>query len=122
MTVDLCAAPECSKATKAECKTLEGMLRDLDAPVGALVIMDRGIATKDNIAWLVAHKYRYLVVNRSSARQFDENQSVSIENAGGETIRIQKVVSADQKEVFLYCHSEGREKKETGIVNPIFLC
>lgn len=101
----------------AECKTLEGMLRDLDAPVGALVIMDRGIATKDNIAWLVAHKYRYLVVNRSLARQFDENQSVSIENAGGETIRIQKVVSADQKEVFLYCHSEGREKKETGIVN-----
>ncbi|MFA7242069.1 MAG: IS1634 family transposase [Sulfuricellaceae bacterium] len=101
----------------AECTTLEGMLCALDAPVGALVIMDRGIATKANIAWLVANKYRYLVVNRSTVRQFDESQSVSIENAGGETIRIQKVVSEDQKEVFLYCHSEGREKKETGIVD-----
>ena len=100
----------------AECKTLEGMLRGLDAPVGALVIMDRGIATEANIAWLVEHQYRYLVVSRSFARQFDVTQSVSIENAGGETIRLQKESSEDGKEVRLYCHSEGRERKETGIV------
>lgn len=99
-----------------ECKTLEGMLRDLGAPVGALVIMDRGIATEANIAWLVEHQYRYLVVSRSFARQFDASQSVSIENATGETIRLQKESSEDGKEVRLYCHSEGREKKETGIV------
>lgn len=99
-----------------ECRTLEGMLRDLGAPVGALVIMDRGIATEDNIAWLVEHKFRYLVVSRTFARQFDATQSVSIENAGGETIRLQKESSEDGKEVRLYCHSEGREKKETAIV------
>jgi len=27
-----------------ECRTLEGMLKDLDAPDGALIVMDRGIA------------------------------------------------------------------------------
>jgi len=100
----------------AECKTLEGMLRDLDAPVGALVIMDRGIATQANIDWLVEHQYRYLVVGRSFVRQFDASQSVDIENAGGETIRLQKESSEDGKEVRLYCHSEGRERKETAIV------
>ncbi len=100
----------------AECKTLEGMLRGLDAPIGALVIMDRGIATEANIVWLVGHKYRYLVVSRSFVRQFDVTQSASIENAGGETIRLQKESSEGGKEVRLYCHSEGRERKETGIV------
>lgn len=100
----------------AECKTLEGMLRDLGTPVGALVVMDRGIATEANIAWLVEHQYRYLVVSRSFVRQFDMAKSVSIENAGGETIRLQKEGSEDGKEVRLYCHSEGRERKETGIV------
>lgn len=100
----------------AECRTLEAMLRDLGAPHGALVIMDRGISTEANIAWLVEHGYRYLVVGRSSARQFDESRSVSIENASGETVRLQKESRDDGKEVRLYCHSEGREKKESGIV------
>jgi hypothetical protein len=41
-----------------------GMLTGLDAPAGALVIMDAGIATEANVAWLVEHGYRYLVVRR----------------------------------------------------------
>jgi hypothetical protein len=45
----------------SEAGTMEGMLKMLDAPMGAMVIMDRGIATETNIAWLVEHKYRYLV-------------------------------------------------------------
>ena len=38
--------------------TLETMLAGLGALPGALVIMDAGIATEDNLAWLVAHGYR----------------------------------------------------------------
>lgn len=34
--------------------TLEAMLQGLGAPSGALVVMDRGIATAENIAWLRA--------------------------------------------------------------------
>uniref|UniRef100_UPI003450870F IS1634 family transposase n=1 Tax=Ferrovum sp. TaxID=2609467 RepID=UPI003450870F len=45
----------------AECSTLEGMLEGLDAPQGALVIMDRGIATEANVGWLVEHGYRYQI-------------------------------------------------------------
>jgi hypothetical protein len=48
----------------SEAGTLAGMLTGLDAPAGALVIMDAGIATEANIAWLVEHGYRYLVVRR----------------------------------------------------------
>ncbi|MFA7061784.1 MAG: hypothetical protein WC156_13325 [Pedobacter sp.] len=46
----------------------------MNAPAEAVVIMDRGIATEANIAWLVAQHYRYLVVNREQSRQFDDNQ------------------------------------------------
>jgi len=100
----------------SEATTLEGMLTGLNAPAEAVVIMDRGIATEANIAWLVAHHYRYLVVNRELSRQFDDNQPVvTTKTASDETIRMQRVLSEDGKEVRLYCHSEKRAEKEDGI-------
>lgn len=96
--------------------TLEGMLTGLQAPSGALVIMDAGIAKQANLDWLVEHGYRYLVVRRGGARQFDDAKAVSIETAGGAKLRLHKQLSADGKEVQLYCHSEGRQAKETAMV------
>jgi transposase len=91
------------------------MLKGLQAPPGALVILDRGIATQANLAWLVQQGYRYLVAARDGARQFDPVQAVEIASASGDAIRIQKVVSEDGQQVRLYCHSPGREQKETAI-------
>ena len=99
----------------SEATTLAGMLTGLGAPPGALVIMDAGIATEANLAWLIEQGYRYLVVRRGGARQFDEAQAVAIETAGGERLRVQKVLSEDGKEVRLYCHSPAREAKETAM-------
>jgi transposase len=103
----------------AECATLEGMLRDLNAPQGALVIMDRGIATEANIAWLVLHRYRYLVVSRGGVRQFEEARSICIETASGDPLRIQREIREDGGEIRLYCHSPGREQKERGMVGRL---
>lgn len=99
----------------AESTTLEGMLKGLEAPSGALVVMDRGVATEDNLTWLRNQGYRYLVVSRKQNRQFQSEEAVSIETASNELVHIQKVVSADGQEVQLYCHSERRQKKEEGI-------
>jgi transposase len=95
--------------------TLEDMLKGLAAPTGALVILDRGIATEANIVWLRQNKYRYLVVSRERARQFDPDQATDTLTASHETIRLQRVLSEDGEEVRLYCHSAGRETKETAI-------
>ena len=100
----------------AEGATLAEMLTGLSAPPGALVIMDAGIATEANLVWLVEQGYRYLVVRRGGMRQFDATQAVAIETAGGETVRLQREVSEDGQEVRLYCHSAGREAKETAMV------
>ena len=98
-----------------EAGTLEGMLQGLGTPTGALVVMDRGVATEDNIAWLRDKGYRYLVVSRERRRQFEPENSISIETASGEKVHTQKLLSDDGREVRLYCHSERRAKKEEGI-------
>jgi Transposase DDE domain len=99
----------------AESTTLADMLKGLSAPKGALVIMDAGIATAANIAWLQKQQYRYLVVSRERGRQFDPDQAVDTLTASNETIQLQRVLSEDGTEVRLYCHSAGRETKETAI-------
>lgn len=101
----------------SEGTTLPVMLEGLGAPSGALVIMDAGIATEANLAWLLANSYRYLVVRRGGEREFDEEGAcASIETAGGETLRLQKKISDDGKEALLFCHSEKREAKENAML------
>lgn len=99
-----------------ECRTLEEMLVGLAAPAGAMVIMDRGIATAANLAWLVEHGYRYLVVSRERERRFDADRAMTLLSAGEETIQVMRELSEDGQEVRLQCHSPGREMKETGIM------
>ena len=98
-----------------EGQTLETMLTGLRAPKGALVVMDRGIATEANLAWLRKQEYRYLVVSRERGRRFDPDQAVCIQNAAEETLQLEKMLSEDGQEVRLYCHSERRAKKEEAI-------
>ena len=101
----------------SEASTLEGMLTSLDAPKGAIVIMDRGIATDANVSWLIEHGYRYLVVSRERERQFDLEQAVETATSSEQVVRLQKVISEDGTEVRLYCHSEERELKESAMSN-----
>jgi hypothetical protein len=99
-----------------ECRTLEEILAGLVAPAGAMVIMDRGIATAANLAWLVEHGYRYLVVSRERERRFDADRAMTLLSAGEEAIQVGRELSEDGQEVRLHCHSPGREMKETGIM------
>jgi transposase len=99
-----------------EWRTLESMLRDLGAPPCALVIMDRGIATAANLAWLKTQGYRYLVVSRQAQRRFDAESAIALSAASGEALRIVREVADDGQEVRLFCHSPARALKETGIM------
>ena len=99
----------------SEGTTLKAMLSGLEAPAGALVIMDRGIATEANLMWLREQGYRYLVVSRERQRQFDSQEAISIQSASNQTIHLQKVLADDSSEVRLYCYSEQRAQKEKAI-------
>ena len=96
--------------------TLAAMLDALNAPRGALVVMDRGIATEDRVRWLREHQYRYLVVSRERTRHFDADAALSIETASHHRVHLHKVLSDDGQEARLYCFSEARAAKERAIV------
>ena len=99
----------------AEGSTLQDMLESLAAPQGALVIMDAGIATEANLTWLKDQGYRYLAVSRERTRQFAPDKASELLTASEETVQLQRVLSEDGAELRLYCHSAGRETKETAI-------
>jgi transposase len=104
----------------SEPKTLAQMLDKLasaDAETAPTVVLDAGIASEENLAWLVDHGYRYLVVSRKRHREFDPEAAVLIKEDEDVTIRAQRRVNADTGEVELYCHSSQREEKERGIAN-----
>lgn len=79
------------------------------------VVLDAGIATEENIAWLVEHHYQYLVVSRKRHREFNPDAAVLVKTEGDLRVQAQRVINADTGEVELYCHSSQREKKEQGI-------
>jgi transposase len=102
----------------SEPKTLEKMLQRLCLAPGAVaptVVLDAGIATEANLAWLTKQGYRYLVVSRERHKQFDTQAAILIRAEGDTQIRAQRVVDEVTGEVRLYCHSTGREAKERGI-------
>lgn len=103
----------------SEGSTLEGMLEKLNAPEGALVIMDAGIASEKNITWLVNNGYKYLVVSRQKKRTFEMDKALSIQSASDHTIHLQREEVQEQgeevSEVKLYCWSEERARKDSEI-------
>ncbi len=63
------------KGNVSKAKTLSEMLHVLakggiSTGRNPTVVMDAGIATEDNIAWLQEHQYPYLVVSRKKHREF----------------------------------------------------
>ena len=98
-----------------EPETLPDMLEALNAPPGARVVMDRGIATENRVKWLREHGYRYIVVSRERRRRFDAEAAVPHATRSGATVHLHKVHDPDGGEVRLYCYSEDRAKKERGI-------
>ena len=99
-----------------EGKVLRGVLERLEVPKGALIVMDCGAATEDNLKWLRDQGYRYLVVSLERTRRFDESAAVSLTTAGQQQVKVQQVHSDDGAEVRLYCYSPARQGKEQAML------
>ena len=99
----------------AEATALEAMLKGLDAPDGALAVMDRGIATEERLQWLREQGYRYLAVSRERKRGFEEEGAVTVENRKGQPVRLRGTVDEESGEARLQCSSAARAEKERGI-------
>ena len=104
----------------SEGSTLEAMLEKLNAPEGALVVMDAGIASEKNVTWLAEKGYKYLVVSRQRKHTFEMEKAHSIQSASDYAVHlhreeVQKQEGQGTSEVKLYCWSEQRARKDSEI-------
>ena len=98
-----------------EAKTLQKVLEGLAVPQGSHVVLDRGIATEETLAWLREQGYFYLAVSREAKRQFDRAEAQALQTASGEEVLVHKLTSEDGKEARLHCYSRQRHNKEQAI-------
>ena len=105
--------------------TLELMLDDLleknplSQATKPVIIMDAGIATQDNIDWLIEHDYHYLVVSREQSMKNpkDEDNAVMVRETENSKVCVYSEMDEETQETRLYCHSEQKAKKEQSIRN-----
>jgi hypothetical protein len=96
---------------------LNGVQRDAVTGllIGRMHAPAKAGAAEANIVWLKEQGYHYLVVSRERGRKFDPERATDTLTASNETFSPQRVPSEDGTEVRLYCHSPGREAKDTAI-------
>jgi len=121
---------EVFEGSVSEGGTLPGMLEKLDAPQGALVVMDAGIASEENIEWLREQGFKYLVVSRKRKREFEMARATKILSASGHEIYLHRqnastgsapeqgdppVQSEELEELTVACWPEQRAEKDQQI-------
>lgn len=92
----------------------------------SLVVMDAGISSQENIDYLVANEYEYIVVSKKKKKEFDEDNAVGVKlnNNNDVLVKAVKVINEETKEVELFVHSQAKEAKEKAMqdrVQKIFL-
>lgn len=111
-----------------EPNTLEAMIGELsgkDTSENRLfkptIVLDAGIATEDNIRWLRAKRYDYIVVSRRKKRAIPPDVSmVAVKRDEKHDVTLVEAGLFDNQqtdELELYCYSIDKEKKEEGIKN-----
>jgi transposase len=119
------------EGNRQDASTLAEMVEALDRRTGnrrAVIVMDRGLATQDNLAWLREQDRRYLAAARK-----DERDAWTDEFLAGEwrelhrpppptqpkqkrpKVEIKQAQKGD--EVYILCRSEGRQAKDAAIRN-----
>lgn len=111
------------EGNKADCKTLGDMidkLRLATSSIGqkALVVIDAGIATDDNLEMIKNKGYDYLCVSRSNLKKYnvDPNDSgIKIIDTRGQSIELHKVKIEKNTDYFLHVKSEAKALKESSM-------
>jgi transposase len=98
------------KGNISEATTLESMLNTLSSKE-AIVVMDAGIATEDNIKWLNDNNYKYLVISRKRKQELPDIEGVIVKNEPNN--KVTTFLLKNEKESELYCHSESMARRAT---------
>jgi transposase len=77
------------------------------------VVIDAGIASQENLDLITQEKFHYICVSRTRPKQVPEEGLILIKEDASSTVQVKRL--EQEGEVFLYCQSSGRAKKEEAI-------
>jgi len=133
LIVDECGFSKYSQlfaGNQFEGETLAGMIKGLeghlpDTAKDKTIVVDAGIATKENIGWLKENGYHYVVVNRGKVPFEEEYSGMEvIREDTGKGIKVEVKRFLHEGEVYILCLSEQKAAKETSMrtrVEKLFL-
>lgn len=107
----------------ADCKTLSVMIEKLSVQTDnrkAIIVLDAGIATEQNLALLQANGYSYVCVSRSNLNEFSFDQdrlTVLMETKSKQDIIIKAIKTPVSTDYYLQVTSPGKALKEGAMKN-----
>ena len=107
----------------ADSKTLEGMINKLriktsESAKKALVVIDAGIATEENLEMIKAKGYDYLCVSRSSLKNYKTeagSTTLSVTDNRKQKIDLCRVKSGINTDYYLKVESQAKQAKESSM-------
>lgn len=107
----------------ADCKTLSDTIDNLrmatsSASKKAVIVMDAGIATDENLKMVKAKGFDYLCVTRSKLKKFDLENAHTLKTVCDKkenVISLQKITVANESDYFLKIKSNTKALKETSM-------
>jgi hypothetical protein len=107
-----------------DCKTLKSVVQSLRTKTStakrAIVVIDAGIATEDNLAMLTENEFDYVCVSRSKIKKYTVDEGcvpVMVEDKKKQKIKLQKIVSEKHNDFFLKIDSVTKRAKEVSMNN-----
>jgi transposase len=105
----------------ADCSTLSAMIEKLAAHTcrgPAVVVIDAGIATEENLKLIEGKGYKYLCVSRTKLKGYKyapDRLTTLLDTKSGQTIRLRSVTTEKNTDYYLEVKSPSKEKKEEGM-------
>jgi len=107
----------------ADNKTLPAMIEKLSKHTcctNAVVVLDAGIATEDNLKLIAEKGYKYLCVSRSKLKDYQavpDRLTVLLDTKSNKTIRLKSVTTEINTDYYLEVKSHEKAMKEAGMKN-----
>jgi hypothetical protein len=84
----------------------------------AIVVLDAGIATEDNLKLILSKGYDYVCVSRSKIKDYTidpDNKTVYFKNKANQQVSLQKVNTTKATDYILKVYSSGKQDKEVSM-------
>ena len=107
----------------ADCTTLVTMIEKIKVHTcsqKAVIVLDAGIATEDNLKWIQKNGYYYVCVSRTQLKEYEpikNRLTVLLETKTKNEVQIKAIATSKNTDYYLEVKSKAKALKEEGMKN-----